>query len=202
MLLQYSTTAPIYPRPVELSLLIFLQSKGIWIAVGKAFTNVSDEETKRLELLVDLAYTCATEAIAFVKFGALCEAQKRAGVGLGEQYLNIHAAKGFTKEFTMTLGHEVQDQLQQDLRNSDYVTVLADDSTDCSVTEKELIYVRFVDADGLVCTKLMALKDVQHADASGLLHVLKESFEHVGLYDYKKKLIGFMSDGATKSLMA
>ena len=100
MLLQYSTTAPIYPRPVELSLLIFLQSKGIWIAVGKAFTNVSDEETKRLELLVDLAYTCATEAIAFVKFGALCEAQKRAGVGLGEQYLNIHAAKGFTKEFT------------------------------------------------------------------------------------------------------
>jgi len=77
------------------------------------------------------------------------------------------------------------------------MSVLVDGSTDCSVIEKELSYIRFVDASGLVCTKLMALKDVQHADASGLLCVLKDSLEHVGLCDYDKKLTGFMSDGAS-----
>jgi len=43
----------------------------------------------------------------------------------------------------------------------------------------------------------MALKDVQHADASGLLCVIKEAFMRVGLVDYDQRLIGFMSDGAS-----
>jgi len=146
-----------------------------------------------VELLVDLAYACAKEAIAFTKFGALCEVQKRAGVLLGETSINKHSAK----EFTMTVGEEVEEQLKQALFKSDFITVLVDGSTDCSVIEKKLIFVRFVDADGLVCTKLMALKDVQHADASGLLCVLKEAFMRVGLLDYDRRLIGFMSNGAS-----
>ena len=146
-----------------------------------------------MELLVDLTYTCAKEAIAFAKFGPLCESQKRAGVQLGETYVNDRAAK----EFTMTIGDELAEQLKCELAASDFVSVLVDGSTDCSVIEKELSYIRFVNADGLVCTKLMALKDVQHANSSGLLCVLKESLERVGISDYDKKLIGFMSDGAS-----
>jgi len=142
---------------------------------------------------MDLAYTCAKKAILFIKFGALCESQKKVGVQLGETYVNDRAAK----EFTMTIGEELVKQLKIDLASSVFVSVLVDGSTDCSVIEKELSYIRFVDASGLVCTKFMALKDVQHADASGLLCVLKDSLEHVGLCDYDKKLIGFMSDGAS-----
>ena len=97
----------------------------------------------------------------------------------------------------MTIGEELADQLKHALLKSDFITVCVDGSTDCSVIEKELICVRFVDADGLLCTKLMALKDVQHADASGLLCVLKEAFMRVGLLDYDRRLIGFMSDGAS-----
>jgi len=145
-----------------------------------------------VELLVDLAYACAKEAIAFIKFGALCEVQKRTGVLLGETYINNHSAK----EFTMTIGEELAEQLKHALLKSDFITVLVDGSIDCSVIKKELIYLCFVDADGLLCTKLMALKDVQHADASGLLCVLKEAFMRVGLLDYDKRLIGFMSDEA------
>ena len=147
-----------------------------------------------MELLVDLAYTCAKEAIAFIKFGALCEVQKRAGVLLGETSINNHSAK----EFTMTIGEELAEQLKHALLQSDFITVLMDGSSDCSVIEKELIYVRFVDADGLVYTQLMAVKDVQHADASGLLCVLKEAFMHVGLLDYdKRNMTVFISDGAS-----
>ena len=124
-----------------------------------------------MELVIDLAYTCAKEAIPFVKFGSLCESQKRAGVPLGETYLNNQAAK----KFTITIGEELAAQLKQELVKSDFITVLVDGSTDCSVTEIELIYVHFVDANGVVCTKLMALTDVQNANASGLLHVLKDS---------------------------
>jgi len=105
---------------------------------------------------MDLAYMFAKEAISFIKFGALCESQKRAGVQLGETYVNDRAAK----EFTMTIGEELVEQLKSDLASSDFMSVLVDGSTDCSVIEKELSYIRFVDASGLVCTKLMAFAKV------------------------------------------
>lgn len=90
---------------------------------------------------MDLAYTCAHEAIPFIKFGPLAESQKRASVQLGETYVNDRGAK----EFTMTLGDELEDKLKQQLKETDFLTVLVDGSTDCSVLEKELVYVRFVD---------------------------------------------------------
>lgn len=75
--------------------------------------------------------------------------------------------------------------------------VLVDGSTDCSVTETELIYVRFVNCHGSLCTKLLALKDVANANAAGLLAVLTDSLTDVGLGDYHERVVGFMSDGAS-----
>jgi len=144
-------------------------------------------------LLMDLAYTCAHEAIPFIKFGPLAESQKRASVQLGETYVNDRGAK----EFTMTLGDELEDKLKQQLKETDFLTVLVDGSTDCSVLEKELVYVRFVDCEGLVSTKLLAMKNAEAANADGLLNALTQSFLDNGLDNYKERLIGFMSDGAS-----
>jgi len=77
---------------------------------------------------------CAYEAIPFIKFWPLAKSQKRAGVQLGETYLNDRGAK----DFTMTLGDESEDQLKHQLLNADFITVLVDGSTDCAVLEKEL----------------------------------------------------------------
>ena len=153
----------------------------------------SVDETQRVELLMDLAYTMAREGIAFNKFGVLAELQKRAGVKLGKTYLNKDAAK----ELTMTLGETMKDALKEELSSAEFVTVLVDGSTDCSVTEKELVYARFVNGIGHVCTKMIALKDVARANADGLLRVLSDSFIDAGLTDYTQKLVGFMSDGAS-----
>ena len=142
---------------------------------------------------MDLAYTCAYEAIPFIKFGSLAESQKRAGVQLGETYLNDRGVK----DFTMTLGDEMEDQLKQQLLQTDFITVLVDGSTDCAVLEKELFYVRFVDCAGCVSTKLLALKNAESADAEGLLKALTKSFTDIGLDNFTEHLIGFMSDGAS-----
>lgn len=161
--------------------------------VGKALVHTSDEEMKRVVHLLDLAYTLAKEEIAFLKFPALAEAQKRAGAKLGETYVNKHAAK----EFTMILGDTMEDDLKKELAESDFFSVLVDGSTDCSVIEKELIFVRFVKYDGKITTRLLSLKEVSHANADGLLDVLITSLLDAGLANYKKHFVGFMSDGAS-----
>lgn len=101
------------------------------LCAGRSFVHVSAAEQKRVLLLMDLAYTCAHEAIPFIKFGPLAESQKRAGVQLGETYLNDRGAK----EFTMTVGDQLDDQLKQQLMKTDFITVLVDGSTDCCVRE-------------------------------------------------------------------
>ena len=57
--------------------------------------HASAAETTRVTHLVDLAYTMAKEEIPFTKFGPLADNEKRAGVNLGESYLNEIAAQEF-----------------------------------------------------------------------------------------------------------
>ena len=94
----------------------------------------------------------------------------------------------------MTLGDTMEQDLKKELFESDFFSMLVDGSTDCSVTEKELIFIRFVKSDGKISTRLLSLKEVGHANADGLLDVLTKSLVEVGLADFKNHFVGFMSD--------
>ena len=135
----------------------------------------------------------AKEEIAFYKFPVLAGTLKRAGVQLGQTYINDK----FASEFTIILGETMEEEIKSEIKHGEFISVLVDGSTDCSTVEKEMIFVRYVGNRGHVCTKLLRLRQAKIADADGLKNLLLDSLVDVGFHDYKDRLIGFMSDGAS-----
>ena len=57
--------------------------------VGQALSQASNEEKARVSKLMEIAYVMAREEIAFKKFGALVNLEKRHGVHLGDAYNHL-----------------------------------------------------------------------------------------------------------------
>ena len=76
------------------------------------------------------------------------------------------------------------------------LSVLADGSTDLSVLEEEIVYVRCVLSSAEAITFYVGLKEVPRAKGPGILHaietVIDEKDEH-----WKEKLISTGTDGAS-----
>jgi hypothetical protein len=86
--------------------------------------------------------------------------------------------------------------LQEDVH---FFSILIDGATDSSVTENELIYLRFVE-DGKPVNHYFSIENVEHANAAGILQTIEQAFVKKGLENWKDKLIGFGSDGALVNL--
>ena len=80
-----------------------------------------------------------------------------------------------------------------------FFSILIDGATDSSVTENELIYLRYVDR-GEPVNHYFSIEDLAHADAQGILNSIEEAFNRNRLQNWKEKLIGFGSDGASVNL--
>lgn len=80
-----------------------------------------------------------------------------------------------------------------------FYSILIDGATDSSVTENELIYLRYVE-NGKPANHYFSIEDIEHANAQGILKKIEESFIRNGLQNWKDKLIGFGSDGASVNL--
>ena len=62
-----------------------------------------------------------------------------------------------------------------------------------SVTENELIYVRYAQS-GVPVNQYFSIENIASADAAGILKSIEDSFERNGFPEWKDKLIGFGSD--------
>ena len=79
--------------------------------------------------------------------------------------------------------------MKSKLLHANFVSVLCDRSTDSSVTEKEVIYVIYVDPETFVPTcSSFALKEPISQDASGIKQAIQDCFRKRGLSDKVKKL--------------
>ncbi|CAH3162510.1 unnamed protein product [Porites lobata] len=124
----------------------------------------------------------------------LLDLQTLNGVGLWGTYHNDKAAK----EFITHIAGVYRDNLQKHLHKSDYFSVYCDGSTDRSGSEKEVVMVRVIE-DFYPVVKY--LKQVQPANtkADGILAAINGAFAYFGFSarEYKQKMIGFGSDGAS-----
>lgn len=88
-------------------------------------------------------------------------------------------------------------KLQTDVN---FFSILIDGATDVSVTENELIYGRYAQS-GVPVNHYFSIENIASADAAGILKSIEDSFERNGLPEWKDKLIGFGSDGASVNLV-
>lgn len=82
--------------------------------------------------------------------------------------------------------------------------MLTDGSEDASITEKEAVFVQYLDRKPpgqdtvKVTTAFLQLVDLKFGTATGIVSAIKNSFEAINVTDdFNKKLIGFAADGAT-----
>ena len=112
---------------------------------------------------------------------------------LGTTYRNDKAAQNFTHFIA-----EVERlKLVSQIRDSKFLAVMSDGSTDKSVTEQEIVYVRMANK-GLVKEHFVSIESVEKADAGGVLAAIETSMVHAaGQPDWKSKLVAIGTDGAS-----
>ncbi len=112
----------------------------------------------------------------------------------------VHILLNTSAESLVLIGECMRDIVLDSVRQSHYLAVLIDGSTDSSVVEKELVYVMCVGPEGKAqCCFFLQLKDVLDATAPGILKLLVETFATFGI-DLMKKLVRICVDGAAVNL--
>jgi hypothetical protein len=159
----------------------------LYCFVGQALSHATDEEKARVLKLMDIAYLLAKEEMPFKKFGAIVNLEKRHGVHLGDTYNNSKAAA----EFTTTIGAEIEDNLKTALDKVDLFSICCDGSTDVSIIEKELIYVKFINDSGVIENHILGLKDIKSANAGGLKATIRAKFSELGITDFQRNWLVF-----------
>ena len=94
----------------------------------------------RVSKLFDIAYMLAKEELPFSKYPAILEVEKHHGVDVSNTCNTEHK----WKEFTCLIGETMRSEVLDALKQANYISILMDGSTDCSVVEKELVFVMYV----------------------------------------------------------
>lgn len=114
----------------------------------------------------------------FSSFPHLCSLQTENGFMLGQTCRNDYGCKEFCKNISQFM----KDEQAAIIKNAQFLSVLVDGSTDLSVIEEEIVYVRCVLPSAETITFYVGLEEVLSAKAPGILHaietVMDEKDEH------------------------
>uniref|UniRef100_A0AAZ1X1X8 C17orf113 probable zinc finger domain-containing protein n=1 Tax=Oreochromis aureus TaxID=47969 RepID=A0AAZ1X1X8_OREAU len=88
------------------------------------------------------------------------------------------------------------DQIEKEIQESRFLSILADGSTDTGIIEQELVHVRYVRDNGDIATYM--IKPVKSANAAGILEAIDEAVNTMGIREdtWKKKVVCANFDGA------
>lgn len=168
-------------------------------SIGKSMLSVNETTKKRVHKLIDISYVLAVEEIAFNKFPKLIALEKRHGVDLGDTYNTVEKCE----EFTECIAEDIKSVLKGQLTNTFYFSVCCDGSTDVSVTEKEIIYIIYVDSTECdVKCEFLTITDLQSGKAIDILASIKKTLLDFGIDEenMERRLVGFLADGASVNL--
>ncbi|PIK60679.1 putative sperm flagellar protein 2-like [Apostichopus japonicus] len=132
----------------------------------------------------------------FTDFLWHCELDKKKGLDVGNSYQNDKSAAVFTSY----IANEEANKLKSQLGEAKFFSVLVDGSTDTSVKEVELSYVRY-SICGEVYVRFLAIKSLERANAEiifkqAILGTLQTCWD-LDVEEVASKLVGFCSDGAS-----
>ncbi len=100
--------------------------------------NLTKAHSEKLSILFRTCHGIAATNRPFSDYVAICELDKAKGLDIGDTYVNEKAAKVFT-EFIAKV--ETND-LAEDIKGTSFISVISDGSTDSSVQEQEMFFVR------------------------------------------------------------
>ncbi|XP_039459533.1 zinc finger protein 862-like [Oreochromis aureus] len=160
--------------------------------IAKTILKINQAQQEVLKKLFRTAYYVAKSELPLAKFSSLCKLQKANGLDLGSTYLNDHACR----EFIGAIAQTSRDQIEKEIQESRFLSILADGSTDTGIIEQELVHVRYVRDNGDIATYM--IKPVKSANAAGILEAIDEAVNTMGIREdtWKKKVVCANFDGA------
>jgi hypothetical protein len=164
----------------------------------KLATKLAAGNAERLNILFKAANHIATTKQSFNHFPQLLELLEDCGVDIGSMYRSDNMCRDFIKSIA-----DVEEKcVKEELKDVQFLTVLADGSTDCSVIEQEAVYVRYVSKDGLPKTKLARVEALESATADGVKAAILRALDSIGVTEdvLKEKLVSCNFDGANVML--
>lgn len=162
--------------------------------MAQTVAKMNKDNFEVLKKLFRTAYYVAKEEIALAKFPSLCKLQIGNGINMNNTYLNDHACRNFIG----AMAHVHRLDTASQIEKSRFLSVLSDGSTDNSIIEQELVYVRFL-CNGKPQTKMIKIVDVKHAHAVGILNAIDGAVKDVGitLEIWLSKVVCANFDGAS-----
>jgi hypothetical protein len=128
------------------------------------FRGAESKLRQDVEIKMATAYYIAKEELPFTKFNSLLALQRRNGLELSKTY----SSDVMCAEMVSTISDVMSDELKFELQKTNFLCVMIDGATDTSVRENEAVVVRYLSEKGELKTKLVGLKELEHAHADGM----------------------------------
>ncbi|XP_063448448.1 zinc finger protein 862-like [Mytilus trossulus] len=119
-----------------------LVAKGETTEAQKSIESLNKAVINKLSILFKTVHALCLAGRPFSDYVWMSKLDKAKGLDIGQTYLNSNSAKEFSKFIALT----ELNKIAQIIQSSKFVSILSDGSTDCSVTEVEIVYARICNA--------------------------------------------------------
>ena len=127
-------------------------------------------------------------------FVRMCQADAKKGLELGDTYRNDMSCK----QFITAIAEVTRAEIDSDLQQAQFVSVMSDGSTDILVVENKIVYIHFC-TRGVTKCYFLGLMACQTANAQGIFNAIMKSlsFASVDRDELLAKMVPFVGNGAS-----
>ena len=102
-------------------------------------------------------------------------------------------------QFIASIANVEKEKTKREVRETRFLSLLSDGSTDAGIFEQETVFVRYVDKQGQPWTKFVDIVPLESATTAGVCSAITTSLEAIDIdkETLKKKLVGCNFDGAS-----
>lgn len=165
----------------------------------KMLQQINKKQFDRLKLLFLNAHAMGKKGRPFTDFVWLCELDEQKGLDIGATYRNDKKAREFMHYIAEVPRQNLISKIKQ---TGTFMCIIVDGSTDCSITEQEIMYLRLV-YEGVIQTHFLSVESSSKADAQGIFRLVKQALTKqldASLEEIFPKMTSLGSDGAAVML--
>lgn len=161
-------------------------------SAAKIVEKLNQKAVDRLTVMFCNVHALVQHRRPFTDYPWMLELDKKKGIDVGNTY---HTDKEAQK-FSFYIAQEARNNITKFINKYPFISVITDGATDKSVKEQEIVYYRSSNG-GLVDSFYIGIGEPERADANGIISVIDSDFGSLDIKDYRHKLVGFGSDGAS-----
>lgn len=144
-------------------------------SIARRFFNRQKDQEERdreeMGIKMNIAYIVVKEELPFSKCQGLVSPPKKSGLEINMTYANDKSRA----KMVSVVGNVYKDQLTDEFRRTNYISVMADCKTDTGGLKNETVYAHFI-RDGRPVNRLVGQKAVEHATAEGNKRRIRANF--------------------------